>query len=111
MLYIYEDRDGKYLNVREQPSLHARIVGRIDNGSEVRVESVDDEWAKVPGGYCMAKFLAKVESQDYFQGDTGEDNALEKMTVKDLRKLAVESGIKLKANLTKAQIIECILEG
>ena len=47
----------KGINLRKAPSKNAPVVGVLDHGAKVRVESVENGWAKVDGGYCMAKFL------------------------------------------------------
>jgi len=45
------------INLRMGPSKNAPVVGVLDALSKVTVESVDDGWAKVQHGYCMAQFL------------------------------------------------------
>ena len=47
----------KGINLRKAPSKNAPVVGVLDHGAKVRAESVENGWAKVDGGYCMAKFL------------------------------------------------------
>lgn len=47
----------KGINLRKAPSKNAPVVGVLDHLSKVRAESVENGWAKVDGGYCMAKFL------------------------------------------------------
>lgn len=47
----------KGINLRKAPSKNAPVVGVLDHGAKVRVESVENGWVKVDGGYCMAKFL------------------------------------------------------
>ena len=45
------------INLRVGPSKNAPSKGVLDHRSKVMVESIDGEWAKARGGYCMAKFL------------------------------------------------------
>lgn len=50
------------LNVRETPSLNARILSALDTGAKVRVDpkaaDVPEGWKAVEGGgYVMAEFL------------------------------------------------------
>ena len=45
------------LNVRVAPSLDARVVEELEYGDKVEVESIEDGWAKIDCGYCMAKYL------------------------------------------------------
>lgn len=46
------------LNVRMAPSIYSPVVAAIPDGEEVEVESIENGWAKVPGGFAKAEFLA-----------------------------------------------------
>ena len=49
------------LRMREDPSQRSRIVGSFENGTEVRILEVGEEWVKVQvgdkTGYMMVQFL------------------------------------------------------
>ena len=49
------------LNVREEPSLHARVLSTLETGAKVRIDPKADApegWKAVEnGGYVMAEFL------------------------------------------------------
>ena len=110
MIATYNDERGKNLNVREDPSMAAKVVTCIKPGSAVEVEEVDRGWCKVAGGWCAASFV-KVTLEDGGQdADTDEDaGALKKMSVAELKKLAKDSGIDIKSGDSKDDIIAAIL--
>lgn len=105
----FESNEYQWLAVRERPSQDSRIVRKIEVGLDFDVDDEQtDGWRHVtrePQGYVMAKYVTPCEVDD------SEDGALQKMTVAELRKLAKDSGVKLKAGLSKAKIIEAILNG
>lgn len=43
----YVATDGGRLNIRSIPSTSGRIVGKLANGTDVRVVGVADEWSKI----------------------------------------------------------------
>lgn len=45
--YCVVATDGGRLNIRSIPSTSGRIVGKLLNGTEVKVVAVADEWSKV----------------------------------------------------------------
>ena len=57
---------GGALNLRETPSLSARVLGQFPTGTLVEIVEAGDEWHKVEvngkSGYMMAKFLNSGES-------------------------------------------------
>lgn len=44
------------LNLREEPSMNAEIIRVMEKGEKVKAV-IDDEWAVLEDGYCVAKFL------------------------------------------------------
>lgn len=99
----FESREYRWLAVRQRPSKNAPMVRKIETGCEFDVESEQDGWMHVtrnPQGYVMAEYVTPVE-----------DDALSSMTINELRKLAKDSGVTLKSGMTKAQIIEALLNG
>lgn len=62
--YIGKIRDCDKLNVREKPSLDAKVVCKLDKNSEVTVDKSEStkEFYKIAtsigvSGYCMKKYL------------------------------------------------------
>lgn len=54
------------LNVRKEPSVESDVVGILNNGELVEIESVNNEWFKVNKenrlkGYSMKKYLMKTK--------------------------------------------------
>ena len=52
------------LNIRRGPSIDTRPVTIVESGSELEIETFNDEWFKVLtndgiSGYCMKKFVDK----------------------------------------------------
>ena len=58
---------GGKLNLRQQPSLSAKVLGQFPTGTLVEIVEAGDEWHKVEvngkSGYMMAKFLNSGETQ------------------------------------------------
>ena len=58
---------GGKLNLRQQPSLSAKVLGQFPTGTLVEIVEAGDEWHKVEAGgksgYMMAKFLNSGETQ------------------------------------------------
>ena len=56
---------GNRLALREKPATSATVLLRMDTGTEIAGEAVNDEWVKITVngkvGYSMAKHLAQVE--------------------------------------------------
>lgn len=116
----------KYLNVRKAPNVESEVVYKLERGDVILVTEVVDGWAKVKDGWCMAKHLEVVaftadatmevieEVAEEAAEDPGaaEDDAgrLEGMSVSDLRKLAEDSGIPLRRDMRKADIIAAIID-
>ncbi len=54
---------GKWLNLREQPSINARVLGQYPGGTELTIESQGAEWCRVTvrstgaRGYMMSRFI------------------------------------------------------
>lgn len=54
---------GKWLNLREQPSLSARVLGQYPGGTELIIESQGAEWCRVTvrssgaRGYMMSRYI------------------------------------------------------
>lgn len=54
---------GKWLNLREQPSINARVLGQYPGGTELIIESQGAEWCRVTvrssgaKGYMMSRFI------------------------------------------------------
>lgn len=44
------------LNLREEPSMEAKIIRVMEKGEKIKAV-IDDEWAVLEDGYCVAKFL------------------------------------------------------
>lgn len=52
------------LNIRRGPSIDTKPVSIVESGSELEIETFNDEWFKVLtndgiSGYCMKKFIDK----------------------------------------------------
>ena len=50
------------LNVRKGPSIHSNPLCIVESGTEMEIETFNDEWVKVVtpdgvSGYCMKKFI------------------------------------------------------
>ncbi len=106
------DKDGyRWLRVRNAPSKDAEVARMIERGCEFDVDGEPENgWYHVNGdypGYVMAEFVTPLDEPVA----DGDDGALQKMKVAELRKLAEESGVKLKPNMKKADIIEALLNG
>ena len=58
---------GGKLNLRQQPSLSAKVLGQFPTGTLVEIVEAGDEWHKVEvngkSGYMMAKFLNSSETE------------------------------------------------
>jgi len=51
---------GSNLNIRESPNTSSAIVGTINEGKLIYVQSISNGWAKFYKGYCYAQYLIKV---------------------------------------------------
>lgn len=47
---------GGALNVREKPSLKAKVVRVLDNGTKITVQEDLGEWLRIEDGYVMARW-------------------------------------------------------
>ena len=130
MIATYEPtKPGRHLNVREEPSPAAKVVGAIEAGS-VPCEGVDHGWAWVVGGYADARFLTVAPGDDTAEQPEPEPEAapepslaetpdadgedrdrLMGMTNAELYRLAEQSGIKVAKGSKKAELVEAILNG
>lgn len=45
------------LNIREQPSKTAPIIGSLKNGSPVKIIAPHDDFYQIPQGYVMKQFI------------------------------------------------------
>lgn len=113
--------DNHTLNVRSEPRAGSEVIGGIAAGQTVEVESVERGWCKLSDGYVDARFVtvtagdgetesdADGESEDGSEGASADAGELRDMTNSQLRKLAEDSGIKVKGNLGKEALIAAIL--
>lgn len=99
MIYRFTDPKGRVLNVRAEPSAEAEVVCQLQPGTEFEAEDQGD-WLAREDGFVMASLCEVVET-----------DPLQAMSIKELRELAKESGIKLKSGANKAEIIEALLNG
>lgn len=118
MLVATYDRNSR-LNVRREPG--GEVVATLERRQAVPVESIEDGWCKVPGGYVRADLVVigeledrqAAQSQDEAPGQPEEDGwqgELSGMSINELRALAKGSGVTLPKNATKAQIIGLLLD-
>lgn len=49
------------LNVRKSPSLDAPIVKTVKEGDVLSAVPSENGWFKIPGGFVVAEYVAKVE--------------------------------------------------
>lgn len=109
------------LNVREEPG--GEVVGTMEAGHALPVESVEGGWCRVPGGWVrrdlvtlaeldgMDEGASKTPAPDVEKSEEPDEDAgeLVGMKLNDLRALAKASGVSLPRNATKAQIIGLLL--
>lgn len=122
MIAAYEPKDeGKRLNVREEPAYSAPVVRLMEPGSEPCAEVVGG-WCRLADGWADATFLTVRDGGPNAEGTaSGEEKpaeapedggeALRRMTVKELRALAAESGIDVPKGATKEEIVHAVLAG
>lgn len=127
-------KQGKKLNVREQPRSDAAVVRTMEAGT-VETHEVANGWVKLEDGYADARFMTvtdgdgepekadapepeavedKETEPEEAEGTEGDEDArkrLKKMTNPQLYKLAEDSGIKVAKGSTKAELIDAILNG
>ena len=48
---------GGDLNIREEPTKSAKIVGVLPNGTTVNILSPMDDWLQITEGYVMSDFI------------------------------------------------------
>lgn len=121
------------LNVRTAPDPASDVIDAIEPGEPVEVVAVRRGWCELAGGgWADARFLDVEEGAAYdcdkkdaapaeatadeapevaddAEGDAPE--ALQDMTVAQLKELAEKSGVKLKKDMRKDEIIAAVLEG
>lgn len=115
MIARYE-RD-KVLNVRREPYEGADIVRTMAPGEEAACAEVRGGWARLGDGYAKAAFLTIADGAAEAPGEEGapegtapgEEGELGGMTVRQLRELAAGSGIRIRKDATKREIIAAIL--
>lgn len=132
MIAAYEPKDeGKRLNVRTEPAYSAPVARLMEPGSEQCFE-VAGGWCRLADGWADATFLTIRGGEPNAEGtasgeekpadepepaevpeDEPEDGgeALRRMTVKELRALAAESGIDVPKGATKEEIVHAVLAG
>lgn len=122
MFAIYEPtRPGMTLNIRETPDAGAAVVGALEEGEPIEVETIDHGWCKVDGGYIDARFVVVKPSDSTPELENGNDDQtddpsdstpeLENMTTDELYDLAKQSGIKVRSNMKRETLISAILAG
>lgn len=113
--YRFTDPKNRKLRIREQATPDAEVLEFMDSGTEFEAEE-QGEWLKMPNGYVLAELCEVIEQAEndtvleHSEESESQDNALESMTVQQLRQLAKDSGIKLKAGMNKEAIIEALLD-
>ncbi|RVU97050.1 hypothetical protein EII22_08945 [Coriobacteriales bacterium OH1046] len=122
MIARYE-RD-KVLNVREEPYEGAAVVRQMAPGEESACSEVRAGWARLGDGYAKAAFLTIADGEPVKRGEPGggaaqvagpasedapDDGELGKMTVGQLREIAAASGIRIRKDAAKREIIAAIL--
>ncbi|RNL20815.1 hypothetical protein DMP07_04355 [Slackia faecicanis] len=128
MIAAYEPKDeGKRLNVRTEPAYSAPVARLMEPGSEQCFEVVGG-WCRLADGWADATFLTVRDGEPNAEGTaSGEEkpadeqepaeapedggDALRRMTVKELRALAEESGIDVPKGATKEEIVHAVLAG
>lgn len=118
------------LNVRTAPDPSAEVAGALAPGEPAEVLAVRRGWCELAGGgWADARFLdveeaaaaERVETEapeapaeapaDADAADGEAPDALHGMTVAQLKELAEKSGVKLKKDMRKDEIIAAVLEG
>lgn len=108
--YEFTDKLNRKLNVREEADKDAPIAHQIESGTLFEGEA-DGDWVKVENGFVMASLVVEVKDEpEETIDDEAEESPLEKMSLPELRELAEASGIKLKSNMRKAEIIKALLD-
>lgn len=113
MKLIAQYNGKKKLNVRESPN--GEVIRTMKPGETAEVISIRDGWCEfVDGAFTNIAFV-DVETKEDEPEETAEEieeedsGELTKMTVKELRKLAKDSGIEIPAGAHKDDIIHAIL--
>lgn len=114
------------LNVRTAPDPASDVIDAIEPGEPVRVVAVRRGWCELAGGgWADARFLDVEEggAEDFEKDDAAPAEATDEstdaevpaalgdMTVAQLKELAEKSGVKLKKDMRKDEIIAAVLEG
>lgn len=113
MKLIAQYNGKKKLNVRESPN--GEVIRTMKPGETAEVISIRDGWCEfVDGAFANIAFVDVETKEDEPEEVTEEieeedSGELEKMTVKELRKLAKDSGIEIPAGAHKDDIIHAIL--
>lgn len=115
MIYRFEDEKNRPIRVRIKPNYDAVTVRLMESGAEFEADEKDG-WLKLDDGYVAAGLCSPMESdeaseddEEPLEADTAEGTALESMKVEELKALAEQSGIELRAGMKKAEIIDAIL--
>lgn len=118
MKLIAQYNGKKKLNVRESPN--GEVIRTMKPGETAEVISIRDGWCEfVDGAFANIAFVDVETKEDEAEEREPEETAeeieeedygeLTKMTVKELRKLAKDSGIEIPAGAHKDDIIHAIL--
>lgn len=114
------------LNVRTAPDPASDVIDAIEPGEPVEVVAVRRGWCELAGGgWADARFLDVEEgaAEDFEKDDAAPAEATDEstdaevpaalgdMTVAQLKELAEKSGVKLKKDMRKDEIIAAVLEG
>lgn len=116
------------LNVRIAPDPASEVIGAIEPGEPVKISAVRRGWCELAdGGWADARFIdvedghaedcdksdaARAEAEAPEEAAEAEvPAALGDMTVAQLKELAEKSGVKLKKDMRKDEIIAAVLEG
>ena len=115
ILATYNNNKG--LAVRKAPG--GEVCGKMNQGDSVCIASIKNGWCETENGTFINLNFVDVETVETVEDKSVEnieadvtDNeagALNDMTVKELRQLAKESGIKIPSGSDKAEIIDLIL--
>ncbi|PAF43131.1 SH3 domain-containing protein [Helicobacter sp. 11S02596-1] len=52
----------KSLNIRSEPDVSSKIVGKLIGGEAIKVESIQGDWAKVKNGWVLLNWLKKQDT-------------------------------------------------
>ena len=120
MKLIAQYNGKKKLNVRESPN--GEIIRTMKPGETAEVISIHDGWCEfIDGAFANIAFVdvetkedkptepREPEEEIAEEAEEEDSGELAKMTVKELKKLAKDSGIDIPAGAKKDEIIKAIL--